>query len=196
MKRFNLRALIFMALCCDLGLISKKLIGPAANIITEFLHIPGGIATSFSLMFLIIAAWIIPLPGCACIMGAVQSLLALCFGTTGSMGILAPIGYILPGAAIDIILLIWRKTHPAPSLGIMLSSIAASVTACLVANFIVFRLPGLVLLLYICVAATSGAICSVLANVLIERLSPIIKLDAPPPLQDADTTIKLTGEGK
>ena len=184
MKRFNLRALVFMALCCDLGLIAKKLIGPAANILTEFLHIPGGIATSFSLMFLVIAASVVPLPGCACLMGAVQSVLALAFGMTGSMGILAPIGYILPGVAIDIIFLLWRKAALEPSLGILLASVSASVTAALTANFIVFGLWGLPLLLYALVAASSGAVCSFLANVLAERLRPVIKLDTPYPAKD------------
>ena len=102
MKKTDLRSLIFMALCCDLGLFAKKLISPAANFITEFLHIPGGIATSFSLMFLVIAAALMPFPLCATVMGVVQSLLALCFGMTGSMGALAPIGYILPGIVIDL----------------------------------------------------------------------------------------------
>ena len=81
MKKLNLRAWIFMALCCDFGLFAKKLISPAANLITESLHIPGGVATSFSLMFLVTAASVIPVFGCATIMGAVQSLLALCFGS-------------------------------------------------------------------------------------------------------------------
>jgi hypothetical protein len=48
--------MIFMAICCDLGLVAKKVISPVADIVTDSLHIPGGIATSFSLMFLIIAA--------------------------------------------------------------------------------------------------------------------------------------------
>lgn len=41
-KKINLTSLIFMALCCDMGIIAKKLIAPAANEITEYLHIPGG----------------------------------------------------------------------------------------------------------------------------------------------------------
>lgn len=40
-KKINLTSLIFMALCCDMGIIAKKLIAPAANVITEYLHIPG-----------------------------------------------------------------------------------------------------------------------------------------------------------
>ena len=46
MRKSNLKTLMFMALCCDLGLLAKKLISPAANVITNFLHIPGGIATA------------------------------------------------------------------------------------------------------------------------------------------------------
>ena len=46
-------ALIFLALCCDLGLFAKRIIAPAANLLTDSLHIPGGIGTSFSLMFLV-----------------------------------------------------------------------------------------------------------------------------------------------
>ncbi|WP_026666234.1 hypothetical protein [Butyrivibrio sp. FC2001] len=174
MKNAKLRVYIFMALCCDLGLFAKRLISPAANIITEFLHIPGGIATSFSIMFLIIAAAVIPLAGCATLMAIVQSVLALCFGMTGSMGLLSPIGYILPGLTIDMVLFITRKVSKDMSLGIMLSSIAASITACLTANFIVFRLTGIVLLLYICVSATSGSVSGLLAVELVKRLKPII----------------------
>ena len=65
----RLRRLIFFALCCDLGLVSKRLIAPIANVITDSLHIPGGIGTSFSLMFLVLAAALLPRFGCATLMG-------------------------------------------------------------------------------------------------------------------------------
>ena len=71
MKRTRLRRMIFLALCCDLGLFSKRLIAPFANLLTDYLHIPGGIGTSFSLMFLVVAAELVPQPGCAALMGAV-----------------------------------------------------------------------------------------------------------------------------
>lgn len=174
MKKLNLRAWIFMGLCCDFGLFAKKLISPAANLITESLHIPGGVATSFSLMFLVTAASVIPVFGCATIMGAVQSLLALCFGMTGSMGLLAPIGYIMPGIAIDLILLVSRKLTKDLSAGIMLSSIVSSVIACLTATVLVFRLSGIILLLYVFVSATSGSVCGLLAVSLVNRIRPVI----------------------
>ena len=72
MKHIKLRRLIFLALCCDLGLFTKRLIAPAANLLTDSLHIPGGISTSFSLMFLVIAAVLTPGFGCSTLMGAVQ----------------------------------------------------------------------------------------------------------------------------
>ena len=86
MKRFSLRNLLFLTLCCDLGLFSKRLIAPAANILTDFLRIPGGIGTSFSLMFLVVAAELVPIFGCATLMSIIQSMIALSLGMVGSMG--------------------------------------------------------------------------------------------------------------
>ena len=174
LKHLNLRAWLFMALCCDLGFFSKKLISPVAHLITGFLHIPGGVSTSFSLMFLVIAASLIPVFGCAALMGAVQSMLALFFGMTGSMGLLAPIGYILPGLAIDLILYVSRKMTTSSFPGIMPAMIVSSVTACLTATVIVYRLRGIVLLLYVFVSAASGSLCGLLAVSLVNRLRPVI----------------------
>ena len=174
MKRTRLRRMIFLALCCDLGLFSKRVIAPFANLLTDYLHIPGGIGTSFSLMFLVIAASLIPVFGCAALMGAVQSMLALFFGMTGSMGLLAPIGYILPGLAIDLILYISRKMTNSSCPGIMPAMIVSSVTACLTATVIVYRLRGIVLLLYVFVSAASGSLCGILAVSLVSRLKPVI----------------------
>ena len=174
MRQLNLRQLIFMALCCDLGLFAKKLILPAANLVTDALHIPGGIGTSFSLLFLVTAAFLLPSSWCATLMGAAQSLLAVSFGTVGSMGALAPVGYIVPGLAVDLVRQLWRMGWLRPEESILLASVLASVAAALSANCIVFRLWGPALLLYCGVAATSGAICGTLAVPLTERLRPVI----------------------
>ena len=103
MKDVKIRDLIFLALCCDIGLLAKRMISPFANVITDFLKIPGGIGTSFSLMFLVIGADMIPVRGCAALMGLVQSVIMLSLGMTGSMGLLAPIGYVVPGIVIDLV---------------------------------------------------------------------------------------------
>ena len=44
MRHSRLRRLLIYALCCDFGLIAKRLISPAANLVTDALRIPGGIA--------------------------------------------------------------------------------------------------------------------------------------------------------
>ena len=174
MKKLNLRTIIFMALCCDFGLFAKRLIAPAANLITDALRIPGGIGTSFSLMFLVIAAALVTRFGCGMVMAAVQSVLALSFGMVGSMGVLGPIGYILPGIVIDLILGVPKRIGLEWEDRILLANVGASVCAAMAANAIVFHLAGLVLLLYVMVAATSGAVCGWLAGKLVRRLAPIL----------------------
>ncbi len=178
MKTNRLRNLIFLALCCDLGLFSKRLIAPAANVITDFLRIPGGIGTSFSLMFLIVAAELVPRFGCGALMGAVQSILALSLGMTGSMGALAPIGYIVPGIIIDCIFYISRKTGTHNSGSMVLANMLSAASAGLTANLIVFHLRGPVLALYVTVALLSGALCGCLAVSLSRRLRPILRAES------------------
>lgn len=177
MKPLRLRTLIFLALCCDLGLFSKRLISPAANLITDFLHIPGGIGTSFSLMFLVVAAVMTERFGCAAIMSVVQSALALAFGMVGSMGALSPIGYIVPGIVIDVLLFVTRRSPLSRRERVVLANTAAAPGAALTANFIVFRLRGAALLLYMCVSATSGAVFGLLGAEIVRRLTPIFGAD-------------------
>ncbi len=179
MNHSKLKRLIFYALCCDLGLFSKRLIAPAANIITEALHIPGGIGTSFSLMFLVIAASLSGRFGCATLMGAVQSLLAIGMGMVGSMGALSPIGYIVPGLVIDCIFFFFRILPSQKADGtfaIPAANMLAAVAACLTANLIVFRLRGVVLLLYASVSATTGFLFGLLGIYLVRRLRPVLDL--------------------
>ena len=173
MNRFSLRNLLFLTLCCDLGLFTKRLIAPAANILTDFLRIAGGIGTRFSLMFLVVAAELVPIFGCATLMGIVQSIIALSLGMVGSMGILSPIGYIVPGIVIDLIFLLSRKTGLGTDLTLTISNMLGAAAASLTANFIVFRLPGVPLALYIVVALASGAVCGSFAGVLVKRLRPV-----------------------
>ena len=162
-----------MALCCDLGIFAKKLVVPTANLVTDFLRIPGGIGAAFSLMFIVLAAAFVSKFGAATLMGLTQSLIAVFMGTVGSMGVLAPVGYILPGIAIDVVMLFARKAKTERLNALVLANICASVTACLAANAIVFALRGVVLCLYVCVAALSGAVCGVLASSCAKKLDPL-----------------------
>lgn len=174
MKHIKLRRLIFLALCCDLGLFTKRLIAPAANLLTDSLHIPGGIGTSFSLMFLVIAAVLTPGFGCGTLMGAVQSLIALSLGMVGSMGALSPVGYIVPGFVIDCVVLFSRKARLGDEMTMLAAGMLSAASAVLAANVIVFHLRGLVFLLYLATALTSGALCGVLGGSLVRRLRPVL----------------------
>lgn len=173
MKKSKLSLLVFMALCALLGLYSKKLINPLANLISDYLHIPGGISTGFSLMFLVIAAELVSYPHCGAMMGAAQGGLALITGRIGSMGALMPIGYLLPGIAIDLLYACTRRLPPTERM--VFTNMAAAVTASLVANLIVFHLWGVVLCLYLSVSAVSGLLWGLLGTYLVKRIKPILK---------------------
>ena len=172
--KYKLRELIFITLCCDLGLFSKRLIAPAANILTDFMRIPGGIGTSFSLMFLVVAAAIVPVRGCAALRGRIQSMIARSLGMVGSMGALSPIGYIVPGIVIDLVLWLFEKIslprQPAKVIANMLAAAAAGLTA----NMIVFNLSGVPLALYVLVALASGSGSGTLSYSLYIRLRPVL----------------------
>lgn len=174
MKKLNLRSMIFLALCCDLGLAAKKIISPFANVITDFLHIPGGIGTAFSVMFLVIAVTLVPCFGCGTVFGTVQSILAVAFGMVGSMGALSPVGYIVPGIAVDILFHVLRNSSLSIQEKIVLGNMLASVCAAMSANCITFHLWGVVLLLYLSVAACSGVVCGLLGGMVVKRVMPVL----------------------
>ena len=178
MNRYSLRNLLFLTICCDLGLFSKRLIAPAANILTDFMRIPGGIGTSFSL------AELVPIFGCATLMSIIQSMIALSLGMVGSMGILSPIGYIVPGMVIDLIFLLSRKTDLGTDLTLTLANMFGAAAASLTANLIVFHLPGVPLALYVVVALASGAVCGCFAGVLAKRLRPVISASSADGLEE------------
>lgn len=174
MKDIKLKHLLFMALCCDLGIVVKKLIGPYLNIVTDAMKIPGGFTAGISLMFIVAAALFVPKFGCGTLMCAIQSGIALALGSVGSMGALAPIGYIVPGLVIDCTLWLCRRLSVRTQLAAVLANIMASVAACLTANLIVFRLHGIPLALYAAVSAFSGSVCGVMASGIVEMLSPVL----------------------
>lgn len=173
MKHNRLRKLLFWALCCDCGLFVKQLISPVANILTDALRIPGGVGTAFSLMFLVIAAELMPGFGCAALMGLVQSVTMLAIGRVGSMGALSPLGYILPAIAVDVIFCMTRRRFNRAE-RMILANAAGAVCACLTANLIVFRLSGAALLLYACVAALSGVFCGWLGGRIAKKVERAI----------------------
>ena len=162
-----------MALCCTLGLFVKKLVNPLANVIKEALHIPGGISTGFSIMFLVVATEIVMMKRSGLMMGAVQGFLALALGRIGSMGILAPLGYIVPGITIDLVYSLQKYLKLSRAERMILANGLAAVMASVTANVLVFHLSGPVLWLYLCVSLTSGSIYGYLGSLVVVRLYPV-----------------------
>lgn len=173
MRYSKLTKMNFMALCCVLGLFSKKLVNPFANIITESLHIPGGVSTGFSIMFLVIGTELVQMPKCGTLMATVQGLLALALGRVGSMGILMPLGYIVTGIAIDLIYYLQKFINFSSVERMVFANALAAIFASLTANVLVFQLSGSVLWLYLCVSAMSGTCFGFLGSVIAKRLSVI-----------------------
>lgn len=175
MKNEKVKAIIFMAICCDLGFFAKKLIAPVANIITNWLEIPGGVTTGFSLMFLVITCLVINKFGCGILMGFVQSIIALSLGMIGSMGALTPISYIVPGLVIDLLVLLSDRFTQNDNLKVPIINMIASISSCVVANVLVFKFFGPVLLIYVIVSAISGLAFGLLGAVILKRIKPIFK---------------------
>ena len=169
--------LLIMVVFCFAGVLCKKLINPVANAITGALHIPGGISTAVALMFLVIAASLTKRKWSASTMGMMQAAMALAMGSMGSMGLLRPLAYLIPGIVIDLVMLI-----PEGKSGGLFTSrakaffanILSSVSAALFADLVVFHLPTKPLMAYLCVAALSGAVCGFVAGAVVA------------PIKDAD----------
>lgn len=171
-RKISLVHLVFMALCCDMGIFTKKLIAPAANILTEALHIPGGIGTSFSLMFVVVGAAVCNVPGGATLMSITQSFIALAIGTTGSLGILAPVGYVIPGIIVDVFFALTKRMPEAER--IVCGNALAGMSAALCANVLTFQLKGPPLWLYAAVAFSSGMLSGSLGAYVVDRIKPVL----------------------
>ena len=106
-------------------------------------------------------------------MGTVQGFLALALGRIGSMGILAPIGYIVPGMTIDIVYSLQKYLKLSRTERMVLANGLSAVMASVTANVLVFHLQGLVLWLYLCVSVTSGSIYGYVGSLIVVRLYPV-----------------------
>ena len=89
------------------------------------------------------------------------------------MGLLTPIGYFMPGAAIDLVYSLEKYVKFTRTERMVFANALAAVTASLTANIIVFRLSGPVLLLYLCVSATSGTLFGFLGSSIVARMGAV-----------------------
>ncbi len=172
MKRLTTRQLVLMAFCVVLGLLIKRIISPVTNVLTDFFRIPGGsAAVGFSLAFLLIGREAAPVFGSATLMGFLQSLLALALGFSGYQGVFAVLTYTLPGLIIDCSALLMKRRDLPYFLCVSVLSCLASAA---LSDALVFHLAGIALLLWLLLAACSGVVGGLCAQLLYARVQKIL----------------------
>lgn len=172
-NRISLRQLIFLAICIALSLVTKRVISPLTNLLTDFIRIPGGgAATAFSVMFLVIGTSELRWSWAGITAGFVQSLIALSMGMSAYQGAFAILTYTLPGVVIDL----FRRFYPRRDISyFLLSCAAANTVGAGLTNLLVFRLEGIALALWMLIACTVGLLAGFLGDILFYRIVKILK---------------------
>lgn len=167
-QKVPLSHLTFLAICIALSLVTKRVISPITNILTDFIRIPGGgAAAAFSLMFLLVGTSGINWRWATTAAAFVQSLIALSLGMSSYQGLFAVLTYTLPGLVIDISRMIRPKRDKA---FFTLTCAAANTAGALLTNILVFQLEGIAFLLWLLVACSVGLFGGLLGEMLFQRI--------------------------
>lgn len=167
-EKLPLRHLAFLAICIAMSLVTKRVISPVTNLLTDFLRIPGGgAATAFSLMFLAVGTGAMKWRWSTTGAGFVQSLIALSLGMSAYQGAYAILTYTLPGAVMDLIRWLYPKRDKTY---FSLACGAANTAGALLSNLLVFKLEGIAFLLWMLIACTIGMLGGLLGELLFARL--------------------------
>lgn len=172
-QKVSLRHLTFLAICVALSLVTKRVISPITNLLTDFLRIPGGgAATAFSLMFLVIGTSELRWNWAGAAAGFIQSLIAMSLGMSAYQGVFAILTYTLPGVIIDL----FRRFYPRRDKTYFLLTCAAANTAgALLTDLLIFRLEGIAFLLWMLIACTVGLLSGILGEMLFRRIVRILE---------------------
>lgn len=167
---FSVFDLIIIAMCAGLGIAVKPVIVPLVHVITGPLFIPGGaVAGGLYMMFIVIAEGLTGKRGSATLACAVQVILVLVTGITGSQGIFSVITYLMPGIMVDLLLLIIRHKGCCV-LCCFFSGLLANLTGTFLTNIVFFRLPIIPLMLVLLSSAFSGSIGGLAAWGIVKKL--------------------------
>lgn len=163
--------LAFLAICVALSLVTKRVISPITNLLTDFLRIPGGgAATAFSLMYLAVGTGRMRWGWAATAAAFVQSMIALSMGMSAYQGAFALLTYTLPGLVIDLM----RRVCPQRDyIWFSLTCGAANTLGALLTDLLVFRLKGAAFLLWMLIACIVGLLGGCLGGCLFQRLEKI-----------------------
>ncbi len=175
MKRFNTFDLIMIALMAALGLGTKQLVRPLVSLITIPLLIPGGaLAGGFYMLWLVLTKRFVPKFGSGIFFGLVQALVVMIM-PFGSHGIFTFITYSMPGLAVDLIEIIFRKMK-SKWLTSMLEGALSNLVGTIAVSSIIFELSVEVLLFVGLLALFSGNIGGITAYLIISQIKdPLIQ---------------------
>ncbi len=171
-KRFSPYNLAIMALVSAIGIAVKPITTSLSHIITGPLYVPGGVvAGGLYMMWIVIGAGLVGIPGTAAFIGIIQALMVIILGSYGTHGVLSLLTYSVPGVFIDLLLLIMRDHRHicCPLCGFLAGAVANIGGTCIV-SLAFFNLPLIPLLLSISLAALSGGLGGLLAFYIITQL--------------------------
>jgi hypothetical protein len=164
--------LVLMALFASLGLATKNVIHPLVATITGPLYVPtGAVAGGLYMMWPVMAFGLVRKIGAASMVSLTQAFISLLL-PFGNFGLLSFVIYLAPGLAIDGFFLLSRHRACCAVCCIGASAIANAVGTILVGAIVLF-LPWVVLSFLAVVAAISGCIGGVIANLLLVRIGKI-----------------------
>jgi ABC-type thiamin/hydroxymethylpyrimidine transport system permease subunit len=164
--------LVIMALFASLGLATKNIIHPLVATLAGPLYIPtGALAGGIYMTWPVMAYGFVRKVGAASVVSLTQAFISLIL-PFGNFGLLSFVIYLAPGLAIDGFFLLSR--HKACCAGCCLGAAAvANVAGTVLVGTLVLALPEFTLLFIVLVAAISGCIGGLFANMLLVRLRKI-----------------------
>ncbi len=174
---FSVFHLIIIALMAGLGVATKPIIVPLAHMITGPLYIPGGvIAGGFYMLWLVLGAGLVKKRGTATLISTVQAIMMVSLGIYGTHGLVSFFTYIIPGLAVDGLLLFFKD--PTKLVPCFLGGIIANLSGTFLVNIVFFRLPIIPLILALSSAALSGGLGGIIAYNIINQFAKFDILEA------------------
>ena len=164
--------LVIMALFASLGLATKNIIHPLVATLAGPLYIPtGALAGGIYMMWPVMAYGFVRKIGAATVVSLTQAFISLLL-PFGNFGLLSFVIYLAPGLAIDGFFLLSR--HKACCAGCCLGAAAvANVVGTVLVGTLILALPEFALLFITLVAAISGCVGGLIANMLLVRTRKI-----------------------
>lgn len=175
LEKFTLYELVVTAVMAALGIAIKPVVVPLAHIACGPLMIPSGaMAGGLYMMWLVIGYGIVQKPGTALIISIIQALLVIFTGIIGSHGVMSLLTYILPGLAVEAVMII--SHHRGCCAGCFaVAGLFSNAVGTATVNIVFFQAPGSYLILVLSLASASGVIGGVIGWGLIRAISGIEK---------------------